>query len=240
LIEIINLKRSFGKTEVLKGITLNAKPGQVTGLLGPNGAGKTTTIKILSTILRPHSGDVKIQGISIKESPEKVRKHLGVVFEESGIYRRLTGIENILYFARLADVSTEEAKKRMINLFDLLAVDYAHKLAGTYSKGMMQKINLIRSVIHNPPVVVLDEPTNGLDVPSTRAVETFIKEMKEEGKTILLSTHLMTQVEKLCDYIYIIHKGQIVEQGTPDDIKEKYQTNTVEDAFLKVVNGYVE
>ncbi len=240
MIEIINLKRSFGKTEVLKGITLNAKPGQVTGLLGPNGAGKTTTIKILSTILRPHSGDVKIQGISIKESPEKVRKHLGVVFEESGIYRRLTGIENILYFARLADVSTEEAKKRMINLFDLLAVDYAHKLAGTYSKGMMQKINLIRSVIHNPPVVVLDEPTNGLDVPSTRAVETFIKEMKEEGKTILLSTHLMTQVEKLCDYIYIIHKGQIVEQGTPDDIKEKYQTNTVEDAFLKVVNGYVE
>ncbi len=240
MIEIINLKRSFGKTEVLKGITLNAKPGQVTGLLGPNGAGKTTTIKILSTILRPHSGDIKIQGISIKESPEKVRKHLGVVFEESGIYRRLTGIENILYFARLADVSTEEVKKRMINLFDLLAVDYAHKLAGTYSKGMMQKINLIRSVIHNPPVVVLDEPTNGLDVPSTRAVETFIKEMKEEGKTILLSTHLMTQVEKLCDYIYIIHKGQIVEQGTPDDIKEKYQTNTVEDAFLKVVNGYVE
>ncbi len=239
MIEIRDLRRSFGKTEVLKGINLKAEPGKVTGLLGPNGAGKTTTIKILSTILKAHGGDITVNGHSVSKEPKLVRKNLGVVFEESGIYQRLTGEENILYFADLADVPPEVAKKRMYKFFALLGVDYAQKLAGTYSKGMMQKINLIRAIIHNPPVVVLDEPTNGLDVPSTRAVETFIKEMKEEGKTILLSTHLMAQVEKLCDYIYIIHKGKIVEEGTPQAIKEKYGTATVEDAFLKVVNTNV-
>jgi sodium transport system ATP-binding protein len=239
MIEITNLKRNFGKTEVLKGISLKAEPGKVTGLLGPNGAGKTTTIKILSTILKPHGGDIIVNGHSVIKEPALVRKNLGVVFEESGIYQRLTGEENILYFADLADVPPDVAKERMYKFFELLGVDYAKKLAGTYSKGMMQKINLIRAIIHNPPVVVLDEPTNGLDVPSTRAVETFIREMKDEGKTILLSTHLMAQVEKLCDYIYIIHKGRIVEEGTPQSIKEKYDTATVEDAFLKVVSSDV-
>ena len=240
MIEVSALRRHFGKTEVLKGITFKAEPGKVTGLLGPNGAGKTTTIKIISTILKPHGGDVVVNGYSIKSDPKKVRSQIGVVFEESNIYARLTGEENILYFAELADVPHDEAHRRMERFFDLLGVDYASKLAGTYSKGMMQKINLIRSIIHNPPVVILDEPTNGLDVPSSRAVETFIREMKEEGKTILLSTHLMAQVEKLCDYIYIIHQGKIVEEGTPDSIKEKYGTTTVEDAFLKVVSTHVE
>jgi sodium transport system ATP-binding protein len=239
MIEIRDLRRNFGKTEVLKGINLKAEPGKVTGLLGPNGAGKTTTIKILSTILKAHGGDIIVNGHSVSKEPKLVRKNLGVVFEESGIYQRLTGEENILYFADLADVPPEVAKERMHKFFDLLGVDYGKKQAGTYSKGMMQKINLIRAIIHNPPVVVLDEPTNGLDVPSTRAVETFIREMKEEGKTILLSTHLMAQVEKLCDYIYIIHKGKIVEEGTPQAIKEKYGTATVEDAFLKVVSSDV-
>ncbi len=240
MIEVNGLSRHFGKTEVLKGITFRAEPGKVTGLLGPNGAGKTTTIKIISTILKPHGGDVVVNGHSIKREPKEVRKQIGVVFEESNIYARLTGEENILYFAELADVPYDEAHRRMEKFFGLLGVDYANKLAGTYSKGMMQKINLIRSIIHNPPVVILDEPTNGLDVPSSRAVGTFIKEMKEEGKTILLSTHLMAQVEKLCDYIYIIHQGKIVEEGTPDGIKEKYGTTTVEDAFLKVVSTDVE
>ncbi len=240
MVEIEGLKRHFGKVEALKGIDLVAEQGKVTGLLGPNGAGKTTTIRILSTIIKPHGGTARVMGHDIQKEPATVRKLLGVVFEDSGIYRRLTGIENILYFAQLADVPMKDAKARMEQMFELLGVDYAHRLAGSYSKGMAQKINLIRSIIHNPPVVILDEPTAGLDVPSTRAVEIFIKQMREEGKTVILSTHLMAQVEKLCDYIYIIHKGKIVEKGTPAEIKEKWNSTTVEEAFLKVVSGNVE
>ena len=237
MIVIENLKRSYDTNEVLKGISLTAEPGKVTGLLGPNGAGKTTTIKIISTILKPHGGNVIVNGFSVREQPIEVRKNIGVVFEDSNIYQRLTGEENILYFAELSNVPKKVAIDRMNEFFKLLNIDYAKKLAGTYSKGMSQKINLIRSIIHDPPVVILDEPTNGLDVPSAKAVETFINQMKQENKTILLSTHLMHHVEKLCDFVYIIHKGIIVEKGTPDELKRKYNTDSLEDTFLKVVSG---
>jgi len=164
-----------------------------------------------------------------------VRASLGVVLENTGLYRRLSGDENVLYFADLADVPRGEALERMQFLYKLLEIDYGKRQAGTYSKGMAQKINLVRSVIHDPPVLILDEPTAGLDVPSTVAVRTFVEQQKEAGKTVLLSTHLMNEVELLCDYVYIINLGLIVAEGTPEELKKRTQSSNLEEAFMKVV-----
>ena len=235
MIEVRELQKSFGQVQALKGISFHCEPGKVTGLLGPNGAGKTTTIRILSTILKPLSGTATVNGFDVIRESDKVRASLGVVLENTGLYRRLSGDENVLYFADLADVPRGEALERMQFLYKLLEIDYGKRQAGTYSKGMAQKINLVRSVIHDPPVLILDEPTAGLDVPSTVAVRTFVEQQKEAGKTVLLSTHLMNEVELLCDYVYIINLGLIVAEGTPEELKKRTQSSSLEEAFMKVV-----
>jgi len=235
VIEVRELRKSFGQVQALKGISFHCEPGKVTGLLGPNGAGKTTTIRILSTILKPLSGTATVNGFDVVRESDKVRASLGVVLENTGLYRRLSGDENVLYFADLADVPRVEALERMQFLYKLLEIDYGKRQAGTYSKGMAQKINLVRSVIHDPPVLILDEPTAGLDVPSTVAVRTFVEQQKEAGKTVLLSTHLMNEVELLCDYVYIINLGLIVAEGTPEELKKRTQSSNLEEAFMKVV-----
>jgi len=235
VIEVRELQKSFGQVQALKGISFHCEPGKVTGLLGPNGAGKTTTIRILSTILKPLSGTAIVNGFDVIRESDKVRASLGVVLENTGLYRRLSGDENVLYFADLADVPRGEALERMQFLYKLLEIDYGKRQAGTYSKGMAQKINLVRSVIHDPPVLILDEPTAGLDVPSTVAVRTFVEQQKEAGKTVLLSTHLMNEVELLCDYVYIINLGLIVAEGTPEELKKRTQSSSLEEAFMKVV-----
>lgn len=235
MVEVRELQKSFGQVQALKGISFHCEPGKVTGLLGPNGAGKTTTIRILSTILKPLSGTAIVNGLDVVRESDKVRASLGVVLENTGLYRRLSGDENVLYFADLADVPRDEALERMQFLYKLLEIDYGKRQAGTYSKGMAQKINLVRSVIHDPPVLILDEPTAGLDVPSTVAVRTFVEQQKEAGKTVLLSTHLMNEVELLCDYVYIINLGLIVAEGTPEELKKRTQSSSLEEAFMKVV-----
>lgn len=235
MIEVRELRKSFGQVQALRGISFHCEPGKVTGLLGPNGAGKTTTIRILSTILKPLSGTATVNGFDVVRESDKVRASLGVVLENTGLYRRLSGDENVLYFADLADVPRGEALERMQFLYKLLEIDYGKRQAGTYSKGMAQKINLVRSVIHDPPVLILDEPTAGLDVPSTVAVRTFVEQQKEAGKTVLLSTHLMNEVELLCDYVYIINLGLIVAEGTPEELKKRTQSSSLEEAFMKVV-----
>lgn len=235
MIEVRELRKSFGQVQAVKGISFHCEPGKVTGLLGPNGAGKTTTIRILSTILKPLSGTATVNGFDVVRESDKVRASLGVVLENTGLYRRLSGDENVLYFADLADVPRGEALERMQFLYKLLEIDYGKRQAGTYSKGMAQKINLVRSVIHDPPVLILDEPTAGLDVPSTVAVRTFVEQQKEAGKTVLLSTHLMNEVELLCDYVYIINLGLIVAEGTPEELKKRTQSSNLEEAFMKVV-----
>jgi len=235
VIEVRELRKSFGQVQALRGISFHCEPGKVTGLLGPNGAGKTTTIRILSTILKPLSGTATVNGFDVVRESDKVRASLGVVLENTGLYRRLSGDENVLYFADLADVPRGEALERMQFLYKLLEIDYGKRQAGTYSKGMAQKINLVRSVIHDPPVLILDEPTAGLDVPSTVAVRTFVEQQKEAGKTVLLSTHLMNEVELLCDYVYIINLGLIVAEGTPEELKKRTQSSSLEEAFMKVV-----
>jgi ABC-type multidrug transport system ATPase subunit len=235
LIEARDLEKHFGRVQALRGITFQCQPGKVTGLLGPNGAGKTTTIRILSTILKPNGGNAFVNKHNVLTEPDLVRASLGVVFENAGLYRRLTGDENILYFADLAKVPYSEALKRMQSLYNLLEIDFGNRQAGTYSRGMAQKINLVRAVIHDPPVLILDEPTAGLDVPSTVAVRTFMQQQKNAGKTVLFSTHLMNEAELLCDYVYIINLGLIVAEGTPDELKNRTKSNNLEEAFMKVV-----
>ncbi|NPV88276.1 ABC transporter ATP-binding protein [Coprothermobacteraceae bacterium] len=235
MVEISGLTKRFGNVQALAGISLRAEPGKVTGLLGPNGAGKTTTIRILSTILRADAGTAKVNGFDVEREQDKVRASMGVVFENSGLYRRLTGTENVLYFADLAGVPRSRALKVLEELYALLDVDFGDRLAVGYSRGMAQKINLIRAVVHDPPVVVLDEPTAGLDVPSTLAVRSFIEKQKEKGKTVLLSTHLMNEVEMLCDYVFIINKGVIAVEGTPSGIKRDLGAANLEEAFMKAV-----
>jgi len=214
VIEVRELQKSFGQVQALKGISFHCEPGKVTGLLGPNGAGKTTTIRILSTILKPLSGTATVNGFDVVRESDKVRASLGVVLENTGLYRRLSGDENVLYFADLADVPRGEALERMQFLYKLLEIDYGKRQAGTYSKGMAQKINLVRSVIHDPPVLILDEPTAGLDVPSTVAVRTY------RGTLFPYTT---------------LFRSLIVAEGTPEELKKRTQSSSLEEAFMKVV-----
>jgi len=234
VIEVRELRKSFGQVQALKGISFHCEPGKVTGLLGQTEL-ENHHHKNLKHHSQALSGTATVNGFDVVRESDKVRASLGVVLENTGLYRRLSGDENVLYFADLADVPRGEALERMQFLYKLLEIDYGKRQAGTYSKGMAQKINLVRSVIHDPPVLILDEPTAGLDVPSTVAVRTFVEQQKEAGKTVLLSTHLMNEVELLCDYVYIINLGLIVAEGTPEELKKRTQSSNLEEAFMKVV-----
>jgi len=235
MVEVESVRKYFLNIEALKGISFIAYPGKILGLLGPNGAGKTTTIRILSTIIKPDRGRARVNNFDLIREPEKVRASLGVLFENTGLYRRLTGEENILYFAELYGIKKSEAKERMRELFNIIEVDYANRPAGEYSKGMTQKIVLIRAVIGDPPVILLDEPTVGLDVPATISVRSFLSHMKAQDKTIILSTHLMNEVEMLCDDVVVIDHGILVGTGTPEEIREKNNAKNLEEAFLRMV-----
>ncbi len=235
MIEVQELKKNFNKVEALRGISFNVKPGIIFGLLGPNGAGKTTNIRIISTIIKPTAGKVLVDGIDIDKNPDRARAKLGILYENAGLYRRLTGEENVLYFAGLFGLDMTTAKKRMKDFFEVLEIDYAKRIAGQYSKGMSQKVALVRALIANPPIVMLDEPTAGLDVTSSVKVRESLNYLKENGKTVIVSTHLMSEVEALCDEVVIIDRGLLVEQGSPKDIKNRYNSSNLEEAFIKVV-----
>ncbi len=235
MIEVINLTKNFGKVEALKGISFQIQPGIIFGLLGPNGAGKTTTIRITSSIIKPTAGTVKVDGVDVIKNPGEARKRLGILYENAGLYRRLTGEENILYFAGLYGLDERTSRKRMEEYFSVLEVDYAKRQAGQYSKGMTQKIALVRALIADPQIVLLDEPTAGLDVTSARKVRESLNFLKNRNKTVVISTHLMSEVEALCDKIVIIDRGLLLEEGTAGEIKAKYQTSNLEEAFIKAV-----
>lgn len=237
MIEVKNLSKSFGKVEALKGISFFVKPGIIFGLLGPNGAGKTTTIRIISTIIKPSSGKVYINNLDAEKYPHLIREKLGILYENSGLYRRLTGEENILYFAGLYGINPKIAHNRMLELFKVFDVDYAKRLAAQYSKGMSQKIALIRALIANPSIIMLDEPTVGLDVTSAVKVRESLAYLKNQGKTVIVSTHLMSEVEALCDHVVIIDKGILLEEGSPVEIKNKFNASNLEQAFIKVIKN---
>ncbi len=240
MIKVENLRKVFKskkkKIEALKGISFKAYPGEIFGLLGPNGAGKTTTLRILSTMLSPTGGDAKIDGISVKENPMAIRKKIGFLSTETGLYEKLTGEETLKFFGKLSGLDEKTIKERSDFLFNSLGLEKDKKrLVGEYSTGMKQKLSIARALIHNPDIIVFDEPTNGLDILATKTVLDFLRDMKEKGKTVVISTHILDVIEKLCDRVAIIHLGKIVANNTLKELKEEFKADTIEDIFFSLV-----
>lgn len=239
MIQIRDLKKTFKKVEAVKGINLTVKEGEIVGLLGENGAGKTTTLRMIATMLKPTAGEILVNDNSVTTKPDKVRGDIGILFGgEVGLYDRLTGRENIEYFAELNGMNKEAIKESIDYLVDVLEMgEYIDRRVGKFSRGMKQKIAIARSIVHKPKFMLFDEPTMGLDVTAAKIVQEFILQCKKDGKGILFSSHSMQEVEKLCDRIVIIHKGSIVEEGTIDELKKKYDDNDMENIFSRLVGG---
>ena len=241
MITAVNLTKVFadrriGPFKAVDGCTFTCRPGRVFGLLGPNGAGKTTTLRLLSTILVPTAGTATIGGFDLVSQPEKVRTQVGFLSGDTRLYDRLTPREILFYFGRLYGMQDEVIRVRVEALCAMLNMaEYADTRCGQLSTGMKQNVSIARSIIHDPPVMVMDEPTAGLDIMATRAIVGFIRRCKTEGKCMILSTHLMSEAEKLCDDIGIIHKGKLVACGTLAGLLEETQTVELEEAFLTVV-----
>lgn len=239
LLEVKNLTKKFKDFTAVNDISFHVNEGEILGLLGENGAGKTTALRMIATMLKPTAGEAIVNGYNINKSPEEVRRNIGILFGgEVGIYDRLTARENIMYFAQLGGLSKSEAKVNIDKLIkDFSMEEYIDKPAGKFSRGMKQKVSIARSIVHDPKVMLFDEPSTGLDVSATRSVQKFILNCKAQNKAVILSSHSMYEVEKLCDRVAIIHKGNIVEVGTIAELKEKYNNNDLEEIFVQLIGG---
>ncbi|NTV89789.1 MAG: ATP-binding cassette domain-containing protein [Clostridiales bacterium] len=239
MISVKNLTKKFNGFTAVDDISFNIERGEIFGLVGENGAGKTTTLRMLATMLKPTSGGASMKGFDIEGEPEKVRANIGILFGgETGLYDRLTAAENISYFGELNDMSRAEIKKRIDYLSRFFNMeDYINRKAGKFSKGMKQKVAFARSIVHDPDIMLFDEPTSGLDVTAINNVHDFILECKTEGKTVIFSSHSMSEVEKLCDRIGIIHKGRMVFSGSFDELSGKYGERDLEEIFLELVEA---
>ena len=239
MLKVRNLSKKFKDAIVVDNLSFEVNEGEIVGLLGENGAGKTTTLRMISTMLKITSGEVKVNEFNASTEPEKVRREIGILFGgDIGLYDRLTGRENIRYFANLFGINDEVANKRIDALSKEFGMDeYIDKRVGKFSRGMKQKVSISRSIVHDPSVMLFDEPSTGLDVRATRVIHEFIKKCKSENKTILFSSHSMSEVEKLCDRVVIIHKGKLVEQGTIEGLKKKYDNNDLEEVFVSLIGG---
>ena len=236
MIHVSNLKKEFNGFTAVNGVSFEARPGEIFGLLGPNGAGKTTTLRMITTILKPTDGEITVNGCSVLREPQRVRTKLGVLAETTGLYDRLTAEENVRYFARLRDMPEQAIKSRIAEIFPVLGIDeYARKRAGTLSKGMKQKVSLAIAMIHDPPVLIFDEPTAGLDVMSARQVREFVERYRRTEKTVIFSTHLMPEAEKLCNRIAIINQGKVAAIGTFEELKRQSGETALEEIFVKLV-----
>jgi sodium transport system ATP-binding protein len=238
MIEVRSLCKSFGEINAVRNVTFTAENGKVTGLLGPNGAGKSTTLRILYGLLTQDSGDALIDGVEIKSDRLLAQRKIGVLPDSHGLYIRLTAREHIHYFGRLHNIDRNLLETRTNELIRLLNMEsIADRRVEGFSQGERMKVCLARSLIHDPPNVLLDEPTNGLDVMTTRTVREIISELKQRNITVLFSSHLMHEVSRLCDHIIIVSEGSIVASGTTDKIRAAAQEDNLEDAFVKLVEG---
>ncbi len=233
--------RKSGRVIAVNNVNFEISPGEIFGLLGPNGAGKTTTLRLLAGLLKPNSGTAYIGGVDVNKQPEKAKAKLGLLTGTTGLYGRLKAIEMIEYFARLYGLSESEASRRSRRLMDILGMaEYAETKCDKLSSGTKQKVSIARTMVHDPEVIILDEPTAGLDVISSRAVIDFINSEKANLKTIIFSTHVMHEAEKLCDRIGIIHRGRMIAIGTPDELKSKTGCADMDDVFVKLVENHEE
>ena len=241
MIEVRELFKSFGPVAAVAGVSFTAQDGQITGLLGPNGAGKTTTLRMLYTLMRPDRGSIRVDGIDAGLDPMGVRRRLGVLPDARGLYKRLTARENIAYFARLQGLDEAQAQARtaaLIGALDMSAL--ADRRTEGFSQGERVKTALARALVHDPGNVVLDEPTNGLDVMATRSLRAMLRGLRAEGRCVLMSTHLMQEVAVLCDRIVVIAQGRVVADGTPDALREQAQQANLEEAFMKIIGAATE
>ena len=242
MIRVNNLTKIFfdkkrGKIKAVHDISFHCKKGQIFGLLGLNGAGKTTTLRILATILEPTSGEVLVNGYQVIKEAHKVRQSIGFLSGETGLYDRFTPRETIMFFGRINGLAEQEIQKRMSQIFQILDMnDFQDVRVDKLSTGMKQKLSIARAIIHNPPVLIFDEPTVGLDVITAKVVIDYIKEFRNNGKCIIFSTHQMHEAEKLCDEIAIIHQGKFLATGTLPDLKRNFQGENLEEIFFKLVN----
>ena len=238
MIEVKNLHKAFGKVKAVDGVTFTARDGEITGLLGPNGAGKTTTLRMLYTLMKPDSGQVLVDGIDAAADPIAVRRRLGVLPDARGLYKRLTARENIEYFARLHGIETTLMHQRREKLVDALEMrDILDRRTEGFSQGQRVKTAIARALVHDPKNVILDEPTNGLDVMATRGLRTFMRNLKSEGRCVLFSSHIMQEVAMLCDRIVVIANGRVVADETPDALRAQTGEANLEDAFVKLIGS---
>ncbi|WCE05739.1 ATP-binding cassette domain-containing protein [Pseudoxanthomonas sp. JBR18] len=242
MITLQNLHKTFKtkKTEVkaVSGVDFTAADGQITGLLGPNGAGKTTTLRMLYTLMQPDSGQVLVDGVDVAADPEAARRALGVLPDARGVYKRLTARENIAYFGALhgLDKATIDARtERLVQALNMQ--DFIDRRTEGFSQGQRTKTAIARALVHDPRNVVLDEPTNGLDVMTTRGLREFLKQLRGEGRCVVFSSHIMQEVAALCDRIVIIAKGTVVAAGTPDELRALYGEDNLEEAFVKAIGS---
>jgi len=238
MIEVRDLYKRFGPVEALKGVSFTAPDGRITGLLGPNGAGKTTTLRILYTVLRPDRGTALIDGHDAVKEPRSAQRCIGVLPDSHGLYARLTARENIRYYGRLHGIKGAELEAEIEHLLTLLEMqDIADRRAEGFSNGERLKVAIGRALVHRPHNVLLDEPTNGLDVMSTRAMRAIIRRLRDEGATVLFSSHIMQEVSALCDHIVVIAHGQVAGVGTPDELQRETNQPTLEDAFVSIIGS---
>jgi sodium transport system ATP-binding protein len=238
MIHVQGLSKSFGKVQAVQNISFVALNGEITGLLGPNGAGKSTTLRMLYTLLKPVSGVAVVDGFDITRDPLEVQRRIGVLADARGLYERLTTRENIRYYGRLHGLEGAQLESQIEKLLSLLDMhDIADRKTAGFSTGEKLKVAIARALVHNPPNVLLDEPTNGLDVMSTRAMRQFILRLRDEGKCVLFTSHVMQEVAALCDRIVIISKGVVSATGSPDELRNQTGRDNLEDAFVAAIGS---
>ena len=242
MIEAENLSKHFrgprrGVVRAVDGVSFRCEPGQVYGLLGANGAGKTTTLRMLATLLQPTTGTARVAGHDIRRDSQSVRSNIGFLSAATALYGRLTAREMTEYFGRLHGLGGPALRRRVDDVFKRLEIDFGERRCEALSTGMKQKVSIARTLVHDPPVMIFDEPTLGLDVMTARAIVAFIRECRTHGKTVLFSTHVMSEAEKLCDTIGIIHQGRLLAEGPLAALRVRYQQRDLEEIFVSAVES---
>ncbi|MGB2591566.1 MAG: ATP-binding cassette domain-containing protein [Candidatus Acidiferrum sp.] len=244
MIDARSLSKSFhdkkrGEIRAVDNVSFQCHPSKVYGLLGANGAGKTTTLRMLATILEPTGGTATVCGYDVVENPEKVRANVGFLSTATALYPRLTSQEMVEYFGRLNGLDESTLKKRVDDIFNRLDMNgFRDRRCDKLSTGMKQKTSIARTLVHDPPVMIFDEPTNGLDIMTARSIIDFIRECRDRGKTVIFSTHIMSEVEKLCDTIGIIQSGKLLSEGTLEQLRDQHHEHDLEEIFVKVVGPH--
>jgi sodium transport system ATP-binding protein len=241
MIEAQHLVKKFrdkkrGKVSAVDGVSFSCHPGEIYGLLGANGAGKTTTLRMLATILTPTEGTAIVAGYDVTKDPQKVRACVGFLSTATALYGRLSALEMVEYFGRLYGMDESTLHRRIDSIFERLEMnEFRDRRCDKLSTGMRQKVSIARTLVHDPSVMIFDEPTLGLDVMAARTIAGFIRECRDQGKTVIFSTHVMSEVEKLCDHIGIIHGGKLMAEGTLAELRGRSGLHDLEDIFVKVV-----